>query len=75
MSSLPARFPRTALINSAAAIESAIQNQLDLLHQRIEESENLGLGNATVKLAARYNTLDEARTRANELRMILWELK
>jgi len=75
MSSLPARFPRAALINSAAMIESRIQDQLDVVHQRIQESEDMGLGNVTVKLAQRYNTLDEARHRANELRMILWELK
>jgi hypothetical protein len=75
MSGLPARFPRNTLINSAAMLESRIQNELATLAVKIEQAEDQGLGTPLRKLAARYNTLNAARRMCTELRQLLWELK
>lgn len=74
MSGLPARFPRSSLIQQAALLESRIQRLLDETQDRINEAEDRGMSAVTRKLAQRFNALDTARQYANDARQALFDL-
>lgn len=72
MAGLPERFPRTALYNRAAHLELALDRQIDITRQKIDDAEDMGLGEVTRKLAIRLQNLENAKEIAREARIAVY---
>jgi len=72
MSSLPPRFPRASLVDNATRLELRLSEWIERTNERIDESENLGLGQVTHRLNLRLQALQDARDIAAELASVLF---